>query len=339
MNTPKIAALILGVGVASAGVTFYLSSKDEPAPAPAPAAVTETKSTPSTESVSARPPRQNEGRPERGGFGPGRGPGEDVEETPAPAGIDQDAWNDAQRRMRFVYGMAQSLKDPDGRWQERMKGRVERDSTAITNSLGLQGEAAGQMQKLLEGRMDSSLENSSKILDSMISNEQGFVEYSALSEMAQNGKELTAEQKSRMDQLKQDIFGEFYTDGQTASDDPIRDLVWRNPSSGDWYKDDAFLVKAAAEMPETEGAALLEYAGKLDYLDRKEYASERVINIQRSVNISTEQAQALNNLYLENRNPTDEQISQIVPANQVEAVKKATTSDRNRWGGGRRGRR
>lgn len=239
--------------------------------------------------------------------------------------------------MRWIFGMTQSLKDPDGRWQQRMKDRVNRDSESIATALNLEGESAAQVQKLLESRMNGSLENSIKIMDSLAAKESSMVEYSALNEMAERGTELTAEQVARVEQLKNEIFGEFYTDGKEIAEDPLRDLIWRNPSNGDWYEDDAFLVKAAAEMPESEGAALLDQANKLNYLDRKEYATERVINIQRTVNLSAEQTQALNNLYIENRTPTDEQLSQIVSPDQVEAVKNAASSRDRRWRG--RGRR
>lgn len=337
MNTPKIAALILGVGVASAGVTFFLSSNDEPAPTPAPAPPAASKSDNAPESLVARA-NQSQAPQDGERSSQERGPGDDnAEETPAPAGIDQDAWNDSQRRMRWIFGMTQSLKDPDGRWQQRMKDRVNRDSESIATALNLEGESAAQVQKLLESRMNGSLENSIKIMDSLAAKESSMVEYSALNEMAERGTELTAEQVARVEQLKNEIFGEFYTDGKEIAEDPLRDLIWRNPSNGDWYEDDAFLVKAAAEMPESEGAALLDQANKLNYLDRKEYATERVINIQRTVNLSAEQTQALNNLYIENRTPTDEQLSQIVSPDQVEAVKNAASSRDRRWRG--RGRR
>ncbi|GAA5496999.1 hypothetical protein Rhal01_03187 [Rubritalea halochordaticola] len=336
MNTPKIAALILGVGVASAGVTFYLSNEEKPV-APAESSSTETSPKPkATESVTKSAPVDREERPDRRPGGPGRfGGGEDREESPAPEGIDQDAWNDAQRSMRFIYGFVEGMQDPDNRWRRRMQDRVTRDSEAIAKSLGLEGESAEKVQELLNGRMTGSLENSTKIMNGIIANEQGYLEYRALREMSEDDKDLTATQQARLDQLKNDIFGQYYPEGQEVSNDPFRDLIWRNPSNGDWYEDNAFLVKAAAEMPEQEGADLLEYAGKLDYLDRKEYATDRVINIQRSVDLSSEQTQQLNDLYLENRNPSDEQLSQIVSPDQLEAVKSAGSE--RRWG--RRGRR
>ena len=78
---------------------------------------------------------------------------------------------------------------------------------------------------------------------------------------------------------------------------------------------------------------MMEYAGKLDYLDRERNASRTVNNILRSTELSDQQSEQLKKLYIDSPEPSDEQLSEILPASQLEEVKKAASSRRFRgWG-------
>lgn len=220
-------------------------------------------------------------------------------------------------------------------WMERMvQGRVERDANTITAKLGIEGEEAEKVQGLLAARADASTDRTKKVFDAMLSNEEGLATLLSIREMSENGSEISPSLDATKEAYKKEMFGEFYPKNGDLSDEDLMKLF--RPSRPEaWYKDDEFLVTAGAELGGEQGANLVDYAGKLGYLDRDRDASNKVNRVERTVDLQPQQSSALKKLYIDNSAPTDAQISQIVGADKVEAVK-SSTERRGRRGRGRR---
>ena len=99
------------------------------------------------------------------------------------------------------------------------------------------------------------------------------------------------------------------------------------------------VAAAAAELDDQKGAELQEYAQKMDYLDREERAYRSINNIERNVQLEPEKKHNLQQLYIETPNPSDEQLGQVLSAEQIQQVKESNNnSGRGWWGRGGRGR-
>ncbi|GAA5497000.1 hypothetical protein Rhal01_03188 [Rubritalea halochordaticola] len=327
MENSKIAAAILAVGATAAGLTFYIShqqsqSSSDPVPL---SQSTSSQSSPENaqSSVSSNPtPRTSSSAPPS--------PSAAASVTP-PNGIDQDTWDRAIRNTKMIYGMAQQARESG--WMERMiEGRVKGDAKMISDQLGLDESTATKIETMLLDRANGSLEQTRKVWDAMLADEAKFTEMAAIRDMKEREVELSPELAARDQALRQEVFGQFAEDGKPLSDEDIQNL-FRPQRPENWYEDDAFLVKAVAEMPEEQGSSMMEYAGKLDYLDRERNASRTVNNILRSTELSDQQSEQLQKLYIDSPEPSDEQLSEILPASQLEEVKKAANSRRFRgWG-------
>ena len=337
MNTPTAIVAIVVAAIASAGIT-WLATKN-----------TDTQST--VDSVVPKPPEMAsdyvptprvDGPPRREGDTPWSGEEstvakEDREQSNKPADIDEESWNRAERRVEMMSNFAEMARE-SGFIENRMKERVTRDATRINQQLGLEGENAKVVEELLTLRMDASTSRSREMFDAMLSNKEGLTELMAMGEMETEETPLTPAQEARKSELKKSMFGQFYENGEEMSDDELRSL-FRPSRPGDWYDDEEFVAAAAAELGEKDGAALQDYAEKMDYLDREERAYRRINNIERAVRLEPEQQQNLMQLYIENPDPSDEELGAFLSAEQIEQVKESNNNQRGWWGRGGRGGR
>lgn len=329
MNTPKVAAAILGIGVAAAGVTFYVSKDKEPAPLETVAATPAKSTAGAPVSVNASPSKSTQtstGGPGNSGSSKSTG----VSET-APEGIDQALWDRTRNQVKMIYGMSQQMRN-NGFMQQMLDARVKSDAESISTQLGLQGETSEAMEALLKERSDGTMQQATKVWDAMLADEGRLTEMMALQETKEKNGELSPELKERQDALRKEAFGQFIDKDGPLTDEDVQKL-FGSQRPEEWYKDDAFIVKAAGELPEKDGSSLIEYAGKLDYLDREQDANRKVNNIQRTTNLTDQQSDQLKKLYIETPNPSDDQLKAIVPADQLPAIKNANTN--RRWGGWR----
>lgn len=221
-------------------------------------------------------------------------------------------------------------------WMERrVKERVDRDTKTIASKLGIEGAEAEKVQALLASRADASSAQGKKVFDAMLSNEEGLATLLAVREMNEDGTAISPSLEATKEAYKKEMFGDFYPESGEMADDDIMKL-FRPSRPESWYKDDDFLVTASAELGGEQGASLVDYAGKLDYLDRQDDAYNKVNRIERTVDLQPQQSTALKQLYIDNKAPTDAQISQIVGQDKVDAVKSSSQNQgRGGWGGGR----
>lgn len=329
MNTAKVAAAILGVGIAAAGITFYASQDEELPPAGSTTSTTPAQDSSSPMSVNAIP-ESSRGIAKTGSNTDGSNNSSAVSET-APEGIDQATWDRARSQAKMIYGMSQQFRN-SGIMQQMMDARIKSDTEDIAKQLGLEGEASEKIETMLKDRMDGTMERATKIWDAMLSDESRLTEMMALQDMKERNGELSPDLAAKQDKLRQETFGQFSDKEGPLTDEDVQKM-FGSQRPENWYKDDAFLVKAAGELPETEGSALMDYAGKLDYLDREQSANRKVNSIQRNTDLTDQQSQQLKQLYIDTPDPSDEQLKAIIPADKLEAVKGANGS--RRWGGWR----
>lgn len=336
MNTPSTIAAIVAAAAASAGITWF-ATKDEPTPSPeAPEAVAATTTstpdfvpTPAVEEVSLS------------GETPWSGDDstvakEERAETGAPNGIDDETWERAEQRVNLISSFAQMARN-SGMFEARMEERVTRDATRIQQQLGLEGESAEKVEELLTLRMDASTSRSREMFDAMLTNKEGLTELLAMGEMEMEDSELTPVLSARKSELKKSMFGQFYQDGEEMTDDELRGL-FRPTRPSDWYDDEQFVAAAAAELGGQKGTELQEYAQKMDYLDREQRAYRSINNIERNVQLQPEQQQNLMQLYIDNPNPSNEQLGQVLTPEQVQQVKESNNNSGRGWWGRGRGR-
>lgn len=336
MNTPTTIAAIIVAAAASAGITWF-ATKDTPAPGselPEPAASAETApdfaSTPALEEESPT------------GESPWSGEDttvakEERAETGGRNDIDDETWTRAEQRVNMISSFAEMAKN-SGMMEAGMDERVTRDATRINQQLGLEGDNAEKVKELLSLRMDASTSRSREMFDAMLSNKEGLTELLAMGEMETGDTALTPAQEARKSELKKSMFGQFYENGEEMSDDDLRGL-FRPSRPADWYDDDEFVAAAAAELGDKEGTELQEYAQKMDYLDREERAYRSINNIERNVQLEPEQQQNLMQLYIDNPSPSDEQLGQVLSAEQVQQVKESNNNRGRGWWGRERGGR
>ncbi len=334
MNTPTTIAAIVVAAATSAGITWFVAKDGSDPVTKAPEA------TASTEKASAYvpTPAMEETRTDET---PWKGRDstvakEEREATTAPNGIDAETWTRAEQRVNMISNFAEMARN-SGMFEARMEERVTRDATSINKQLGLEGESAEKVEELLTLRMDASTSRSREMFDAMLSNKDGLTELLAMGEIEMGDAELTPAQVARKTELKKSMFGQFYENGEEMSDDELRGL-FRPSRPSDWYDDEQFVAAAAAELGDKEGTELQEYAQKMDYLDREERAYRNINNIERNVQLEPEQQQNLMQLYIETPNPSDEQLGQILNADQVQQVKESNNNRRGGWGRGRGGR-
>lgn len=335
MNTPSTIAALIVTAAASSGIT-WLATKDAPAPNPETA---QTVSSTTTGSDFVPTPAVDE--PASTAETPWSGNDSTVAkeerlEKGAPNGIDTETWERAEARVNMISSFAEMARN-SGMMETRMEERVTRDATSIKQQLGLEGESAEKIQELLALRMDASTSRSREMFDAMLGNKEGLTELLAMGEMELGDTKLTAAQQARKSELKKSMFGQFYPDGEEMTDDELRGL-FRPTRPGDWYDDKDFVAAAAAELGDQKGTELLQYADKMDYLDREERAYRNINNIERNVQLQPEQQQNLMQLYIENPNPSDEQLGQILSAEQVQQFKESSNNSGRGWWGRGRGR-
>jgi len=339
MNTPTTIAAIILTAAVSSGITWF-AAKDAPAPSPQAPETVASASAPSASDFVPTPAVESESTTDET---PWSGNDSTVAkeerfEKGAPNGIDTETWERAEARVNMISSFAEMARN-SGMMEARMEERVTRDATRINQQLGLEGESAEKVQELLALRMDASTSRSREMFDAMLGNKEGLTELLAMGEMEMGDSELTPAQLARKSELKKSMFGQFYENGEEMTDEELRGL-FRPSRPGDWYDDKEFVAAAAAELGDQKGKDLLQYADKMDYLDREERAYRNINNIERNVQLQPEQQQSLMQLYIDNPNPSDEQLGQVLSPEQVQQVKESNnTSGRGWWGRGRgRGR-
>lgn len=328
MNTSTI-AIAIGAAITTGGIAYVVTSQPPipvseqvaaPDAKPAPARSISTPSAPGTKSSSPNIRGSKSSSPNTNG--------KSSTALNKPAGMSDELWKRAQERAERFSEWANRSRDSE-RSRRRLEGRVQRDSQAIAKRLGLPEESTAVIQKILTDRIEKSITRANSAIDAITSNEEAMAFLAATRELQTSDAGISAELLAKRNATKKELFGDFYKDGSPPESIDIGDLI-RPDTPRSWYKDDDFLVSATTGIDSTEAGKLMDYAGKLDYLDRQDNAFNHINRLERSVDLSTRQSTALKNLYTNTPSPTPEQIAQVVGQSKATAIKQASEQNRRR---------
>lgn len=325
MKTSTI-AILLGATVSVAGITYVVSSKNDSSSPNEISSNSSNNSNAKTTSVTTASAQSKTTTTTPARKSP---TSTSQNSTGKPADISDEAWANAKNQVKLITGFANQARE-SGWMQNMIKSAVERDAKSISAKLGLEGPNSEKIQKLLSDRIEKNTVKTRQIFDVMLNNEDGLATLLAAHEMREQNKEIPAGLKEATEARKKEMFGQFFKEGEEISDKAVMGLFGpERPQQ--WFKDDDFLVTASADLGESKGAELIDYAGKMDYLERQDTAQSTVNRIERGVDLQPKQSDALRKLYIDSPNPTDQQISQIVGADKLQDVKSSSTSRGRGW--------
>jgi len=335
MNTSSI-TIIVGIAIASFGITYVLISENNKPLPPKPQEMEVTATSKSSTAPTVKTPSIPQPKT---GSKPKISESQKTSRThssfPKPDGISDKVWKKSVGLTKLYR--SQIKRTLESKWVDQYgKEIAKQDLQTITEKLGLESSQSAKIEALLSTRMEASTESINQAYKALLSSEEGFTTLVAIDQTSKDGTTIPSDLLALKETYQKEMFGEFYGNKDSLSDEDVIGLL-RPTRPERWYKDDEFLITASSELGENQASSLVEYAGKMDYLDRKEDASEKINRIERSVDLQPQQASALEKLYIDTPSPTDEQLSIIVGADKVEALKSSTSRrGRDRGRGGRR---
>ena len=327
MNTSSI-TIIVGIAIASFGITYVLISENNKPLPPKPQEMEVTATSKSSTAPTVKTPSSPQPKT---GSKPKISESQKTSRThssfPKPDGISDKVWKKSVGLTKLYR--SQIKRTLESKWVDQYgKEIAKQDLQTITEKLGLESSQSAKIEALLSTRMEASTESINQAYKALLSSEEGFTTLVAIDQTSKDGT-IPSDLLALKETYQKEMFGEFYGNKDSLSDEELIDLI--KPDGPDkWYSDDEFLVMASSELNEDQATNLVEYAAKMDYLDRKKNTSEKIDLIERSVDLQPQQITALGKLYLDTPLPTDEQLSQIVGPNKIEAIK-SSTSRKNRF--------
>lgn len=328
MNSSTI-AIIFGAAIATGGVTYFITSEAPVATpdAQSPAQASEAREIATSVSTPTAPQPKTSANTSTSG-NQASSSATSASFANKPDGISDELWIRAQERAENFASWANRARDSE-RYRRRLEWRVNNDTQTIVKRLGLPEESSAAVKKILTDRIEASISKANRAADAVMNNPEKMAILAATRELQTSDAGISDELLAKRNATKKELFGEFYEGGNPPESIDVGDLL-RPDTPQAWYRDDEFLVAASTEIGASDSASLMDYAGKLDFLDRQDRAFNRVNYIERTVDLQPRQSSALKQLYIDNRSPSDEQISNIVGRQNLNGIKEALNRGRRR---------
>ncbi|QQL45251.1 hypothetical protein [Sulfuriroseicoccus oceanibius] len=315
MNTASVVTLVVLSSAASAGITWMATKNSSPAEAAPPAVVEKTVTNTvvaATDAPAATTPEAT--TPWSGATNTTAK--QSREESTRPEGVSEEVWERATQQAGMMQMWGKRMEQGGQRWMNR---NVDRDSQRIANHLGLDEAGSERINQLLRQRMEKAAERPREIFSRLTANNDVLAELIALREMGQQEGGLNAELAARQEQLQREVLGEYYPEDGSLDERGIMGMM-RPQMPERWYRDEALLTEMADGLDDQSLDSLSEYATRMDYLDRENQAYRSSTRIERRIPLDEGQSNALFQLYLENENPSREQLGQILTPEQLEKL-------------------
>jgi len=293
MKTNRTILIALAAVVSSAGLialNHYQPATGSQAESPAKATRAEVRPTRTTDSASnssAASSRRTTGAVARS-------------EGQIPEGVDPEAWKQASAMMGIVTVLG-SLKDLPGVQDNNPEAA---EVSNLMKDLGLNESTAQSIDKLIAERGEKKKEALNATMQAFQDHCPELTEAFALTIM-QGKAPLTEAQTARMAELKQ-----------------VQESEMPQQPTGAWQDDEDLLASMRSQMSGSQAEGLDSYLA-----DRKRKAADALAfnstqTLSSMVNLDSDQTAAALDLYRENAQPSDEQITALLSDSQKAAYQK-----------------